>query len=466
MRGITVFLFCCLFALPVKAEIPQSREQITLSYAPVIKDVSPSVVNIYTKRVVRARARSPFWDDPFFSPFFGSDLFGRPMRERVENSLGSGFIIHEDGLIATNAHVIDGAQEIMVVLQDGNEYAAHVKAIEKNSDIAILQMEGLNTITLPALPLGSSDALEVGDLVLAIGNPFGVGQTVTSGIISAKARTRTNINDFDFFIQTDAAINPGNSGGPLVDMQGRVIGMNTAIYSRDGGSLGIGFAIPAEMLNGVLNAALTGQTGTDGAVRRLWHGVQVQNMTSDIARSLGLDAPKGVLVERLHTDSPAWRAGLRLGDVILAVNGREVEDTGAFRFRVATSNTQQMRFLILQRGQERQITFTPIPAPENPERDTHSFDRNSYFRGVSVANLSPAVHAEMGNPDRLDDGVVVVDIQGRSMLGLQVGDIILEVNNKPITNVRDLVRMNSQLNRQGIVLTYQRGENVRNVILR
>ena len=467
MRGLLVYLITFLFSVSAGAELPQSRQQITLSYAPVIKEVSPSVVNIYTKRVVRSHARSPFWNDPFFSPFFGSDLFGRPMRERVENSLGSGFILHESGIIATNAHVIDGAREIMVVMRDGMEYSASLKAIEKNSDIALLVLDEANDKTFNSLPLGNSDTLEVGDLVVAIGNPFGVGQTVTSGIVSAKARTRTDINDFDFFIQTDAAINPGNSGGPLVDMNGHVIGMNTAIYSRSGGSLGIGFAIPAELLQGVLQAALTGQTGDDGSIRRLWHGITAQDMTSDIARSLGLDTVKGALVEKLHIDSPARRAGLRLGDVILAVNTRPIQDEGELRFRIATLDNQTLTLTILQRGRERDITFTLVPPPEIPARDLHSFAENSYFKGVTVANLSPAVQAELGQNDIPDEGVVVTKIRGRSMLGLQVGDIIISVNDTRISSVRRLVQVNSELRtRRGIAVTYQRGGSLGNVILR
>ena len=225
--------------------VPTSTQQINLTFAPVVKMVAPAVVNIYTKKVVKQQALSPFFDDPFFKQFFGDEFnFGRS-RERIQNALGSGVIVEADGLVVTNHHVIDGADEIRVVLNDGREFAAKPIAQEEQMDLALLRMETKGA-KLPTLPFRDSDDLEVGDLVLAIGNPFGVGQTVTSGIVSGLARTRTGINDFGFFIQTDAAINPGNSGGALVTTDGKLVGINTAIFSQSGGSIGIGFAIPVQ----------------------------------------------------------------------------------------------------------------------------------------------------------------------------------------------------------------------------
>jgi serine protease Do len=311
MNPVALFLLLCLAAAPVlhghgaRAEeadaskiVPDSRAAIQMSFAPVVKKVAPAVVNIYTKRVVTQRL-SPFMDDPFFRQFFGNAFQlnrGGVTRDRVENALGSGVIASADGLVVTNAHVIKGADEIQVVLPDGREFDAHVTLTDAPSDLALLRISAPGE-KLPFVTLKPSENMEVGDLVLAIGNPFGVGQTVTSGIISALARSSLNIENFNFFIQTDAAINPGNSGGPLVAMDGSVIGINTAIFSQSGGSLGIGFAIPSEMVATVVAAEKNGQAG-DGGVVRAWLGVTTQAVTPEIAESLGFKTPHGIMKAR------------------------------------------------------------------------------------------------------------------------------------------------------------------------
>ncbi|MDO9125294.1 MAG: trypsin-like peptidase domain-containing protein, partial [Parvibaculum sp.] len=266
-------------------EVPSSRGQVQLSYAPVVKRVAPAVVIVYTKRVVQERAGSPLFNDPFFQQFFGNRFsFGVP-RERVQQSLGSGVIVDPSGLIVTNYHVIKDGQQFTVALADRREFDAQLVLSDERTDLAVLRIDA-GKQKLPHLTFKNSDSVEVGDLVLAIGNPFGVGQTVTSGIVSALARTHVGVSDYQFFIQTDAAINPGNSGGALVTMDGRLIGINSAIYSQTGGSIGIGFAIPSNMVESVVASARDG-----GHVKRPWFGAQLQAVDSDLAQSLGLDRP-------------------------------------------------------------------------------------------------------------------------------------------------------------------------------
>ncbi len=294
--------------------VPTSPQQVELSFAPIVKRVAPAVVNVYAQHIVENS--NPFLADPFFRQFFGTGP-----RQQIERSLGSGVIVDSAGLVVTNYHVIEGASEIKVALSDKREFPADVVLKDQRSDLAVLRIKGAKE-RFPTLPFANSDDLQVGDVVLAIGDPFGVGQTVTHGIVSAVARTDIGISDYQFFIQTDAAINPGNSGGPLVDMGGRMVGLNSAIYSRSGGSQGIGFAIPANMVRVVVASAEAGS----GAVKRPWLGAKLQEVTPDIADSLGLQRPSGALVANLAADSPAARAGIKTGDVIVSVDGTEVDD--------------------------------------------------------------------------------------------------------------------------------------------
>ena len=299
---------------------------MTLSFAPLVKQTTPAVVNVYARTKIRSRRFSPFAEDPFFRHFFGEEGLGAA-RERFKDSLGSGVIVDDEGLVVTNSHVVGGASDIRVVLADKREFDARILLTDDRTDLAVLKIDG-GAQALPALELGDSDALEVGDLVLAIGNPFGVGQTVTSGIVSALARTEVGVSDYQFFIQTDAAINPGNSGGALIDVKGRLIGINTAIYSRTGGSIGIGFAVPANMVNAVVQSARAGNK-----VVRPWLGADLQDITTDIAEALGLQRRSGSLIAAVAPHSPLVGAGLTRGDVITAMDDREVNSAKELVYR-------------------------------------------------------------------------------------------------------------------------------------
>jgi Do/DeqQ family serine protease len=411
--------------------IPTSREQVKLTFAPVARQVAPAVVNIYTKRVVRAAA-SPLLADPFFRRFFG-DVPGMS-QERVQRSLGSGVMIAADGTVVTNHHVIKDADEVTVVLSDRREFEARIVGSDDRTDLAVLKIDG-GRESFPTLVLGDSDAIEVGDVVLAVGNPFGVGQTVTQGIVSALARTNVGISDVQSFIQTDAAINPGNSGGALVDLQGRLIGINTAIYSKDGGSNGIGFAIPTSLVRQVAASIAKG-----GKVVRPWLGASGQAVTSDLAQALSLPRPVGVLINHIHGDSPAARAGLMDGDVIMAVEGREVDDPEGMRFRLATLPIGgDARLTVLRGGAEKTVTVRLVAPPENPPRDKTEIAGRNPFAGATLVNLNPALAEEIGINSGLT-GVMIFGIRRGSVagrLGLQPGDMLLKINERPVASVAD-----------------------------
>jgi Do/DeqQ family serine protease len=423
-----------LVALPAFAEtrVPETRAEIQMSFAPVVKETSPAVVNVYARRLVSQRDQGPF-SDPFFRKFFGGDgVLGAP-RERVQNSLGSGVIVDGKGLIVTNNHVILGGSDIRVVLADRREFEAKLLIADERTDLAVLKIEPGDEV-LPALNMGDSDDLEVGDLVLAIGNPFGVGQTVTSGIVSALARTQVGITDYQFFIQTDAAINPGNSGGALIDLKGNLIGINTAIFSRSGGSIGIGFAIPANMVKTVVQSAETG-----GRIQRPWIGAETQDVTAEIANSLGFARPEGALIAGLHPNSPLTVAGLKRGDVILGLDGKPVENAKELSYRVATAQIGSSAIVEYQRGTERRETrIKLIAAPETTARDETLMEGNTPFTGLVVANLSPAVADELGLPSG-STGVVAADVKGGPARRIfRKGDVLLEVNGVVIDSVDTL----------------------------
>jgi Do/DeqQ family serine protease len=418
----------------LQKQVPYSKTQITLSYAPIVQQVAPAVVNIYTTRKVQTRMRHPILDDPFFGQFFGQGGgFGLP-RQRLENSLGSGLIIDGSGLAVTNAHVVRGADEINVVLNDGREFPARILTRDDPSDLALLELQTTGE-KLPFARLEASENLQVGDLVIAIGNPFGVGQTVTSGIVSALARSSLNINDINFFIQTDAAINPGNSGGPLISMSGGVVGINTAIYSRDGGSLGIGFAIPSEMVNSMITAAKTGQVTQQGTIKRSWFGVELQSVTADIANSLSLDKPQGALVQSVDPLSPALDAGLRQGDVITALNNRPIKDDAELRYRLAmTGLGDEVSLQIIRKGEPRTISFKAVSAPDVPPRQTTQLSGSHALAGVTVARINPAVRLEFELPETLQTGLVIADVAqtAQAAQALMKGDVLVSINREPL----------------------------------
>ncbi len=412
--------------------VPTSEAEVKLSYAPIVRQAAPAVVNIYTKRVVRTRT-SPFLDDPFFSRFFGGSSVPR---ERIERSLGSGVIVRQDGVIITNHHVIDGADEITVALHDRREFEAEVILMDDSSDLAILRIEPKGE-PLSVLEFSSNEDVEVGDLVLAIGNPFGVGQSVTSGIVSALARTQVGDDAYQFFIQTDAAVNPGNSGGALVGMDGKLVGINTSIYSRSGGSNGIGFAIPVKMVDFVLNAALN-----DGQIIRPWFGATGQAVTSEIAESLGFDRPGGVLVDNVFPDSPADRGGLEPGDVILSIDGEEIFDTQGLKYFIGLGKVGGETILDVMNGDERKsLTIELETAPEIPPRDITVLEGDHIFENMEVANLSPAFSNELG-VNMFDKGVIILEIDRASPVRqlniLRPGDIFEQVDGEDIDTVDEL----------------------------
>lgn len=445
-------------------EVPSTQQQVMLSFSPLVKQVSPAVVNIYTKRVV-TRNFSPFGGDPFFEQFFGGS-FGGLSRQQIESSLGSGLIVDENGVIVTNAHVVKGAQEISVVLNDGREFDARVSLSDESSDLAVLRVETEGQ-KLPFARLQPSETLEVGDIVLAIGNPFGVGQTVTSGIVSALARSSLNINDFNFFIQTDAAINPGNSGGPLVAMDGSVIGINTAIYSRSGGSLGIGFAIPSEMVASVVAAEKSG--ASNAGVVRPWIGASGQSVTSDIADSLDLNRPAGVLISKIHKASPARKAGLKIGDVVTAINGRPIHDPAELKFRLATVPLGDKADLdVIRQGKTMTLRMEAMAPPNDPPRNDTVLKGNHLLNGATVGNINPLVSVELGlETDR--EGVVILEVDRRTQASrlVRAGDIILAVNGDEIEDIDDLKKELSQAAARGSFdLTLERDGQVSRIVIR
>lgn len=426
------------FAAAQERGVPLSRPQIQLSFAPLVKIVAPSVVNIYTKRTVSRTVPSPFMSDPFFAPFFNEGLFGGRMRRQVESALGSGVIVAADGLVVTNAHVVKDAEEITVVLADGREFDAALALVDEPSDLALLRLEK-DEESFPFISLKPSESLQVGDLVLAIGNPFGVGQTVTSGIVSALARSSLDVNDFNFFIQTDAAINPGNSGGPLVALDGGVVGINTAIYSRDGGSLGLGFAIPSEMVASVIAAEKGGAVGARG-VARPWMGAEAQKVSPDIAASLNLERPMGALINKLHTASPLKAAGIEVGDVILSINGKTVHDPAEVKFRMATVPISDKAELeVFRNGQVRIYKVTALPPPDKPPRKATLVTGENPLAEATIARINPAVSFELNLPADLEKGIVVLASPRGSRAGRLVtpGDIILEINGKKIETIKE-----------------------------
>ena len=440
--------------------VPESAPAMKQSFAPVVKRAAPAVINVYVSRKVK-QIVSPFADDPFFSRLFG-DNFGIP-RERIQNSLGSGVLVSPDGLAVTNNHVIQGSgeAEITVALSDGREFPAKVILKDEKTDLVVLRLDAQG-VTFPAIDFSDSDSLEVGDLVLAIGDPFGVGQTVTSGIVSALARTQVGISDYQFFIQTDAAINPGNSGGALVDMDGHLVGINTAIFSRSGGSHGIGFAIPSNMVRLVVQAALQG-----GTVQRPWFGASLQPVTSDLAESLGLDRPGGALIKGVHAMGPAARAGLKAGDVVVSIDGKRVQDPQALQYRFVTKGLGGSAELgIMRHGQARTAKVPMVAAVEDPPRDERDVDGRNPLVGAKVANLSPAVAEELGIEEE-GPGVVVLDVKPNTpaaRLGVKRGDLVIGLNNDKVTSVAGLVKALGA-SPEGWRLSFQREGQVYNLAI-
>ncbi|MFN3657774.1 MAG: DegQ family serine endoprotease [Pseudolabrys sp.] len=444
-----------LVSAPASAQerrVPTQPELI-LSYSPVVKRVAPAVVNVYAAKVVHQR--NPLFDDPIFRRFFG--MPGGPLGgEQIQRSLGSGVIVDVGGLIVTNVHVIEGADEVKVSLADKREFEATIVLKDKRTDLAVLRIKNAGE-RFPFLDFANSDALEVGDVVLAIGNPFGVGQTVTHGIVSALARTQVGITDYQFFIQTDAAINPGNSGGALADLQGRLVGINTAIFSRSGGSQGVGFAIPSNMVRVVVASA----KGGGSAVQRPWLGAKLQALTSELAESLGLKRPAGALIADVTPNGPAARAGLKAGDLIVSVDGQAVDDPNAFDYRFATKPLGGTAKLGVMRAGREIVATVPLQiAPDIPREEIVIRSRSPFF-GAKVGNLSPALADEL-QVEGADSGVVVIDVEAGSYAGnlFQRGDVIQEVNGEAIRKTADLERATRSPQRSWRITILRRGQKI------
>ncbi|GGE47430.1 serine endoprotease DegQ [Agaricicola taiwanensis] len=442
-------------AMAQERAVPQSRADVQLSYAPVVKSVSPAVVNVYASRVVQQRPRGFPFDDPIFRQFFGNSPLAVP-RERVQRALGSGVIVSADGTVVTNVHVIDGATEIKVALADRREFEAEVVIRDERSDIAVLRIK--DGEDFPFIELSDSDALEVGDLVLAIGNPYGLGQTVTSGIVSALRRVELRSNDQRVYIQTDAAINQGNSGGALTDMRGRLVGINTAIFSRSGGSDGIGFAVPVNVVRQVIEAAEDGEE----RVKRPWLGATLQSVTPDIATSLGIERPSGVLVSDLVRGGPAEAAGLRVGDIIVTIADQQIETLEDFGYRFSTRPIGgSVPITFIRDGETQNVALSLVPAPETPARDERLLDGNGPVTGATVLNMSPAVAEELGL-ETAGSGVIVAKVAEGSVaqrIGLKEGDRIKALNDREIDSTRTLEAVNARRDRIWS-LTIQRGDQV------
>jgi len=437
-------------AMSQDRRVPTSAAELRLSYAPIVQRVQPAVVNVYAAKVL---PRNPLLDDPIFRRFFGMP----GQQEQMQRSLGSGVMVDSSGLVVTNVHVIEGADQVKVSLADKREFEAEIILKDTRSDLAVLRLKDVHE-KFPTLDFANSDELMVGDVVLAIGNPFGVGQTVTHGIISALARTQVGITDYQFFIQTDAPINPGNSGGALVDMNGRLAGINTAIYSRSGGSQGIGFAIPSNMVRVVVASAKSGGK----AVKRPWLGARLQAVTPDIAETLGLHSPGGALVASVVPNSPAARAGLKSSDLIVALDGQTIEDPNAFDYRFATHPLGGTSQIEVQRAGHPVKLTVPLEIAPDTDRDEIRLSSRSPFQGATVANISPAVADEL-HLDADTQGVVVTGLDDDSTaanVGFQKGDIIVAVNSKKIARTSDLDRVTREQARLWRITLLRGGQQI------
>ncbi len=471
-HGAIALLFA--FCLAVAATLQTTNALATMApatskmFVSVVKKAKPAVVHIKVEKTTKARTGSPvpeeFFNNPFFEQFFGPYYRQQHPRQREfkQRGQGSGFLISKDGLILTNNHVIENADDIKVVLSDNREFEAKLIGTDPLSDVALIKIDDAEN--LPVLPLGDSDKLEVGEWVIAIGNPFGLSQTVTAGVVSAKGRSNVRINDYENFIQTDAAINPGNSGGPLINGQGEVVGINTALFSKTGGYMGIGFAIPINMAKSIEK-----QLQTEGKVTRGWLGVVIQDINEELAESFGLDDSKGILVSEVQKDSPADKAGLEQGDVILRLNGKTLKNVAELRNKVALiSPDSKATLLVIRDGKEKKIKVTIGEQPSDFGRKGLPGTANILKDfGLGLQNLTPELAERFGY--QKDAGVVISDVKPDSpaaLEGLKPGYLIEEVNRTRVSNLKELrAALKKSSSTKRILLRIRAGDYSRYVVL-
>ena len=436
-----------------ETRVPQSQAEISLGFAPLVKQAAPAVVNIYAKIVRQQQQRSPFMNDPFFEDFFRG--FSNP-RPRVESSLGSGVILSEDGVVVSNYHVVAMATEIRVVTTDKREYEARVVLADQASDLAILQLEEAKG--LPYLYLRNSDQVEVGELALAIGNPFGVGQTVSSGIVSGLARSGTASGEgFGYYIQTDAPINPGNSGGALIDVNGDLIGINTRILSRSGGSNGIGFAIPANLVREFVKQARNGAE----EFQRPWAGMAGQPVDADLAGSLGMELPEGMVISELHPKSPFAKAGFEVGDVITEVDGEVVNSPSEMVFRMSVAGLDGTSMVTRLRGETRETLLVEMfTAPNDPPARSVVMNENSVLPGLTVGLINPVAIVRLQLPLSATGVAVLAPGPYAARAGIRAGDILLAINGAEVIASEDVPNLLEQAGRRLRFDLNRRGQRV------
>jgi Do/DeqQ family serine protease len=465
-RGVMVAgaVFCAIgFAVFAKAygqpvDDPLSAQApAAFSFAPIVEKTSPAVVNMYAQKIIRARGPRLLPDTSVIWRLFRDSLLFGYGRDRIQNILGSGVIVRPEGIVVTNHHVVEAAEGIAVVLADGRIFEARVLLSDQRTDLAVLRIE-VGGESLPFVEFGDSDRIKVGDPILAIGNPFGLEQTVTSGIISALARTGVGISDLRFFIQTDASINPGNSGGALIALDGKLIGINTAIYSASLGAQGLGFAIPSNMVRTVVETAIQNKP-----LVRAWTGISGRSIPPQLAGLLGLSTPQGVLVTDVYQGSPAEKAGVRQGDVVLQVGDFPVNDPQALRYRIATRMIgETVRLTVQRKGIAVDVPVELAPPPNEPKPDEAQLSRLSPFSGAKMVSLSPAFAEEHGLDSGIS-GVAILDVEPGSaaqLLGLRVGDIIRAIDNQRVNTVREVEQFKAKLFTSWTLILNRGGENI------